>query len=296
MNWDETREFLSPCFPEEIRSELALMQRGELRELRVRAERPTMLVTATRTAAVDWRPGAQQLDALIEALSGHSLYARTEETGQGFLTLRGGHRMGLCGRVVMRGGRAALAEVGSVCLRIASEWPGAADAAAARLRAVPGCGSLLVIGPPGSGKTTLLRDLARQLSAGRHGLQTAVVDERGELAACVDGVPQLDVGAADVLTGLSKAQALPWLVRSMSPRLIVTDELGANDAEAVLSARSCGVAVCASAHGTSLSDAASRPELAALMARRVFDLYAVLPAEAGGAAAFADRTGSPVAP
>lgn len=296
MNWNETRQFLAPCFPEEVRSELDMLLPGELREIRIRADRPTVFVTGTRTASLPWSPGRRQLEALIEALSEHSLYARDDETSQGYLTLRGGHRMGLCGRVVKTDSRSVLTDIGSVCIRIAGEWPGAADALIPYLSEKSR--SILIIGAPGSGKTTMLRDLARQLSTGRRSRQVAIVDERSEIAACVNGVPQLDVGeSADVLDGLPKRDAIPWLVRAMSPQVIVTDELsGQEDASAVLDALGCGAAVCASVHGNSLQDAASRPALAALMARRAFDLYAVLSAEGGGHIdALHDRTGNPVA-
>ena len=294
MDWHETREFLSPCFPEEIRSEMDMLLPGELREIRLRVDRPTIFVTASRTAALPWSPDKSQLAALVEGLSDHSLYARSDETGQGYLTLRGGHRLGLCGRVVHTGGQAVLADIGSVCIRIAAQWQGAADPLTARMH---GLTSVLIVGAPGSGKTTMLRDLARQCASGYQAVQTAIVDERSEIAACLNGVPQLDVGdASDVLDGLPKAEALPWLIRAMSPQLIVTDELGgAEDASAVMDALACGAAVCASVHGTSLQEAARRPALAALMSRRVFDLYAVLSAEGGGQiAALYDRAGSPL--
>lgn len=294
MDWNETRQFLAPCFPEEVRTELDMLLPGELREIRIRVNRPTVFVTATRTAALPWSPDKQQLEALVEGLSGHSLYARSDETGQGFLTLLGGHRMGLCGHVSNSDKQSVLSDIGSVCIRIATEWPGAADPLLARMT---GLSSILVIGAPGSGKTTMLRDLARQLSSGRKAVQTAIVDERSEIAACVGGISQLDVGSStDVLDGLPKTAALPWLVRSMSPQLIITDELGgAEDAAAVMDAIACGAAVCSSVHGTSLQEVARRPALAALMARRAFDLYAVLAPEGGGRiAAMYDRAGSPL--
>ncbi len=294
MDWNETRQFLAPCFPEEVQSELDMLLPGELREIRIRANRPTIFFTATRTAALPWSPDKRQLETLIEALSEHRLYSRAEETRQGYLTLRGGHRMGLCGRVVKTDVQSVISDYGSICIRVAAEWPGSADELSVHMDHAQ---NVLIIGTPGSGKTTMLRDLARQLSSGRNARQVAIVDERSELAACVEGVPQLDVGdCADVLDGLPKAEAIPWLVRAMSPQTIITDELGGDlDAAAVLDAHHCGVGVCASVHGASLQDAASRPALAALMARRVFDLYAVLSSEGGGQiAALHDRMGNPL--
>lgn len=288
MNWEETKAFLSPCFPPVIQDEMALLLPGELREIRIRAGRETVFCTASRTAFLPWTPDQHQVEALTEALSEHSLHARSEETKQGYITLRGGHRMGLCGHVTPKG----LKDIGSLCIRIACQWPDCSQPL------LPHADNLLLIGPPGSGKTTILRDLARLLSSGKCPRQAALIDERGELAACFRGVPQLDVGqACDVLDGCPKPQAVAWLVRSMCPQVIITDELsGPEDAAALLDAIACGASVIASCHGTSLAEVASRPAMGALMARRAFLRYAVLAPEGGGrVTALYDRAGSPLA-
>ena len=105
MNWAETKAFLFPCLPSMLRDEMDLMYPGELRELRIRVGRPALLRTGSRSALLPWMPDAQQVETLAEALSEHSLYARGDETGRGFVTLRGGHRMGLCGSMAGREGR-----------------------------------------------------------------------------------------------------------------------------------------------------------------------------------------------
>lgn len=297
MNWAETKAFLFPCLPAMLRDEMDLMYPGELRELRIRVGRPALLRTGSRSALLPWMPDAQQVETLAEALSEHSLYARGDETGRGFVTLRGGHRMGLCGSMAGREGRRSLKHITSLCIRIAAEWPDCA--APLRPLCLPEgrAESLLIIGPPGSGKTTLLRDLARLMGELPHPPQVALIDERGELAACMNGVPQLDVGqTTDVLHGCPRPEAVQWLMRSMAPEVIVTDELVTQqDAAALCDALSMGATVMASIHAASLNEAASRSGMASLMARRAFAHYAVLSPEGGGRiAAIYDRHGSPV--
>lgn len=297
MNWQETKSFLEPCFPETVCSEMELLYPGELHEIRVRAGKPVVFCTSGRQTALNWIPTAEEVSALAEALSGHSLYARENETRQGYLTLRGGHRMGLCGQVRLRSLKRELHGVGSVCIRIAGEWKGSADGLLPYARSGGQVHSGLIMGIPGTGKTTLLRDLARQLATGREARQVAVIDERGELAACVDGVPQLDTGAwSDVLDGCPKDEAVAWLLRSMCPQVIVTDELaGPQDIAAIQEAIACGCSVIATVHAASLNELAARPVISSMLAQRAFGWYAVLGREGGGKIqALYDRAGSPV--
>lgn len=277
MNWEETKAYLSACFPREAAEGFERVKPGELRDIRVRTGRPALMATREGAFPLGWTPGERQVEQLAEALSEHALYARGEETRKGFITLRGGHRMGLCGRVICQGRAVrALREIASLCIRIAGEWPGAADEAVKYLWDGSRLRSILVIGLPGTGKTTLLRDLCRQAS--EKGTAVCLVDERGELAACQEGAPQLDVGpSTDVLDGCPKAIGMEWLMRAMAPQLLVSDELGGmEDAQAVIEAVYSGVPVAASVHGASFGEVMKRPSLALLQREKVFDCYLVL--------------------
>lgn len=278
MTWQETLQFFTACTPRPIARALANQPENSVREIRARAGGHASLITASGETPCAGTLTPQQVAQMAEALCEHALYARTEEQRQGFVTLRGGHRMGLCGRVIAHGQSVrAIRDISSLCIRIAGQWPGCADALMPQLVDEDGQPrSLLIVGAPGSGKTTLLRDVCRQLSVG--GQRVCVADERSEIAAMCGGVAQLDVGPnTDVLDSVSKEAGLRWLVRAMSPTVLVTDELGgALDAQAVLEARRCGVAVLATLHGRTLETALARSSLYSLVQSRAFDRYAVL--------------------
>ena len=203
-----------------------------------------------------------------QALSGHSLAAHGRELKEGFLPLPGGHRLGVCGVAGPEGFR----EITSLCVRLAHQVKGVGDGVFSAIRGR----HTLIIGPPGAGKTTLLRDLVRLYSLA--GVQVALADSRGEIAACREGRPQLDVGPrTDVLTGLEKAQALMLLIRSMGPQVAAADEIGGEeDAKALLDAIRCGVTVLTTAHGRSLEEARQRGGLSALFREKAFEAFVVL--------------------
>lgn len=197
------------------------------------------------------RIAADRLRSMLAALADHSLYARETEMTEGFFTMDDGCRVGVCGRLIRDGERAArMTAVGSVCIRISRAIRGASDGFYGALFDERTCAPrpTLIASPPGMGKTTALRDAARRLS--EDGYDVCIADERHELAACVDGVPTLDVGPrTDVMDGCPKHIAIRHLLRSASPQVIVTDEIGgAQDAEALAEASRCGVCIIASAH------------------------------------------------
>jgi len=205
-----------------------------------------------------------------QRLSERRLRLSPETTSKGFITLRGGHRMGLCGRVTCDEGELTLREISSVCIRVAHEIQGCGEVAAACARQEGGLGSILMIGAPGCGKTTMLRDAIRILSD--KGAAVGLCDERGEIAACVQGVPQLSVGRrTHVLSGCAKAEGLRWLLRAMSPQLLATDEIyGKEECNAVLEAAACGVAVMATAHAKNMHSLHERPAIRRLLEENVF--------------------------
>lgn len=293
MEWEKTRAYFASCLPHEAKDALWQLKEGQLREIRIRTGQQAELVTHKGRVLLPWQPTDRQLEQVCEALCEHALYARSEEMCKGFVTLRGGHRLGLCGRALCRGNTVrALRDISSICLRVAGQWPGVANSLMDHVITPQGLLSVLVIGGPGMGKTTLLRDLCRQVS--QAGYQIAMADERGELAACYQGVPQLDIGPhTDVLDGCAKGEALSWLLRAMSPQMLFTDELdGLKEAEHVLEAAMSGVAVAASAHGLSLKQVAARPGLDPLIKQKVFGLYAVLKGPGQGFTLY-DEEGAP---
>lgn len=273
---------------------------GGLEEIRIREGRPLEIVTALGSRFVSasgelsaspagaYRPTRDDCVRLLDRLSNHSLYALEEELRRGYITVRGGHRVGIAGRAVLeRGAVRHLRDVTCFNVRIAREVPGAAAPVLPHL-IDPATGMVrhaLIVSPPGCGKTTLLRDLARQLSYGPEtgrgrweGRRVSIVDERSELAACVGGVPAFDVGPrTDVLDACPKAEGMMMMIRAMSPEVLVVDEIGRpEDAAGIREAMLSGVRVLASAHGGGFADVAARPVLGELVRERRFDRYVVL--------------------
>lgn len=204
-----------------------------------------------------------------------SVHSHQREIQNGFVTLRGGHRAGICGTAVTEGGFISnIRDISSINLRIARDIKGAANEVAGIIEFGGRVTGTLIFGPPGCGKTTVLRDLARKLSTGIHGklYRVAVIDERGEIAATFKGQPQNDLGpCCDVLDGYPKGEGIMQAVRCLSPDVVICDEIGGEeDEKAIEQSLNAGVTVIASAHAGSLPELMARPQTARLLATGAF--------------------------
>ncbi len=255
---------------------LPMRERQRLQELRLRCGYPASYLAGGEEHIV---PSGQRgyyvdsacLQALVNRASGYCAYGAAAQLKHGFLTLPGGHRLGLCGQAVMgTEGIRSLRELSSINLRIARQVPGCGEAAGTFLKRHPG--STLIAGPPGCGKTTLLRELICLVSDGLHE-RVGIVDERMELAACAGGLPGFQVGRlTDILSGVRKEDGIYMLLRTMNPGWIAVDEITEEgDVDAMLRSSFCGVRLLASAHVFSREDLKQRPLYARMCGLGLFE-------------------------
>lgn len=269
------------CLPRELRlAAQALPEeiRSACEELRLRAgrwiswsdpfgEHPILISRQPLAVSGD------DLRMTVELATRSSFHSALEGLRGGFVTLKGGHRLGLCGTVTTEGGRVHnFLHLSSVNLRIAREKPGVGAGLLPRLMEGRRLKSTLILSPPGNGKTTLLRDLICQLSDGPQALRVGLVDERREVAALYRGVPQMNVGIrTDVIDGCPKSVGLLLLLRSMNPNVLAADEITApEDVDALTVAANCGVSLLATAHGGSREDLERRPLYRRLLEQGIF--------------------------
>ncbi|NLO10189.1 MAG: stage III sporulation protein AA [Clostridiales bacterium] len=225
-----------------------------------------------------------EIKETMEYISNYSLYAFEEEIRQGFITINGGHRIGITGKtIIQEDSIKGMKHISYINVRLAHQVKGCADKVMPYLvnDKASGIYHTLIISPPKCGKTTLLRDIIRQISDGcsyLQGMNVGVVDERSELGACYMGTPQNDLGIrTDILDCCPKAKGMMMLIRSMSPQVIAVDEIGsAEDLEAIDHVISCGCKLIATVHGSSIEDVKSKPILGELLKKRLFERYVIL--------------------
>ena len=222
----------------------------------------------------------ETIEETLMLISDNSIYAVNDRLSNGYITIKGGNRAGIVGTAVVAGnGIMAIKDITSINIRIKRQIKGTSDKVINHIVSNHVVNNTLIISPPQCGKTTLLRDIARTLGNGTDEFspfKVSVIDERSEIASVYEGVAQNDVGLrTDVLDGCSKAIGIPYVIRSMSPEVIITDEIGTEaDIEAVNYAARSGVKIISSAHGTDPDELAKRKNFKEIMT--LFDIFIVL--------------------
>ncbi|MFS0863386.1 stage III sporulation protein AA [Fredinandcohnia sp. 179-A 10B2 NHS] len=255
----------------------------KMEEIRIRVSRPLEIICNGLPIFHSYVVSSEDAVQLLNKLGQYSIYTLEEELKRGYVTIQGGHRVGLAGKVITEHGSVkAIRDVTSFNIRIAKQKIGIANQLSPYLfdkywR------NTIIIGPPQTGKTTLLRDIARMISSGSESrripaLKVGIVDERSEIAGCVKGVPQVKLGPrVDVLDACPKAEGMMMMIRSMSPDVLIVDEIGREeDSQAIMEAVNAGVSLIVTAHGHQVSDLLKRPSLEGIVKSGVFERYVEL--------------------
>lgn len=217
----------------------------------------------------------QMINDAFKNICGYSVYAHLSEITSGFITMPFGHRAGICGTAVLSEGKIInIRDISSISIRISRQIKGISSDMSARF--AKSYGGLLLCGAPSSGKTTFLRDMARLLST-EYSLTTSVVDTRNELSGSYRGKPQNDLGFSDVLVSYPRIKGVEHSLRSLSPQVIICDEIGdKDDADAILSATNSGVRFIASIHASNPQELKERRFAKDILATNAFSAVAFL--------------------
>ena len=271
------------------------LQYSYLQEIRLRAGKPLLIYYDNQEYFVDelgemcketdkpYLVLEKEIRESLEYISNFSLYAFEEELKQGFITVRGGHRVGVAGKVVLENEKVkTLKYIYFLNIRFAHERKGCADSVMQFLWDKEGnLYHTLILSSPGCGKTTLLRDIIRNISdgsKGRAGRTVGLVDERSEIGACYMGIPQNDIGIrTDILDCCPKAEGMIMLIRSMAPDIIAVDEIGSDaDIDALEKAVYCGCRLLGTVHGSSVEEIMEKPSLKRVLEKEIFKRFIIL--------------------
>lgn len=282
-------------FPNKIKKVLEQeisMKYEILEEIRIRAEKPIILKYSDFENIIRYIISKEEILEILQSICENSIYSYQNQIAEGFVTVVGGHRIGISGSCVIENGKVInINYINSLNVRITKQILGCSNIILKYILNLNtnSVFNTLIISPPGAGKTTILRDIIRQVSNGvKHmnfnGITVGLVDERGEIASLYKGVPQNDVGIkTDVIENVPKAIGMKMLIRSMAPKVIVADEIGnLDDVEIINYAVCSGCKGIFSAHGTDFEDIVLNPILNNLIINHIFENLIFLDAEKKG--------------
>ncbi len=251
---------------------------GEIQEIRMRADRPILLKLIDRDFVLQYNISQSEILQILERICENSIYAYKNQICEGFITVKGGHRVGLTGSCVIENGKILnIKYISSLNFRIAREVLNCSTRVLREILDIENktIYNTIIVAPPGRGKTTVLRDVIRRLSNGIDeinfkGKTCGVVDERGEIAAMYKGVPQNDVGIrTDIIENIDKNQGIHILIRTMAPEVIACDEIGSKeDVEAIHYALYSGVKGIFTMHGRNVEDIKNNRQIYELIESR----------------------------
>lgn len=266
----EIGDELLAALPEALAKELIALDAKKVDEIRIRCGGLCAVTSNGKSIKLNSCIDRRDIDETVKKMCDGSLYAFRDTIRKGYITMRGGIRVGICGRAVMeKESVSGIYDVSALCIRIPHNIEGIGLPVCRIIRS-GGHGGLLIYSPPGVGKTTLLKAVIRELAGGESPLRLAVVDTRGEL--CAKLPTELSV---DMLTGYPKGVGIEIAARTLNPELIVCDEISSDTDEirSIKAAHNCGVPLLASAHAENVAGLLRRTGMAALHEARIFDAY-----------------------
>ena len=274
------------CFPIKIANSIEniLMQNDKfekiLEEIRVRINLPIILKIGDAEYVTDYIVSREEVNYILQRICENSLYSYQSQIANGYITIKGGHRVGLVGNAVLKENKVInLNYISGLNFRISRQILDCSNGIIEYILDIEKntVFNTLIVSPPGMGKTTLLRDIARKISNGVKdvfwGLNVTIIDERDEIAACYKGISQNDLGIrTDIFSNMPKEVGMRMAIRTMSPKVIIADEIGnKEDAEAIKYAVCCGVKGIFTAHGNVIEDIIINPSLGDLIKSRIFE-------------------------